>query len=289
MTIASRCHVIIFAMTLLSCAHVIAQSDYRYTYKPRRTYVHADELGGGFDLTVYDMDEYVRANYWTWESREKDSNRNESVSYVLHTNFDRADHSNFLARLEEAGVRRIPKDPRPEGREYPVGTILGYGSDDDSVSHTFYALPTNAVRRRIHALTREFAAALWAEHPDGREVTTQVWEKITVPARTIDLNKLIKHAKEYVGKRVRVTGFYHSEFECSSLSAARGERGLWLNGGPRTNDTWIEAEGTYSAHFLERSDLPTGGHGGGFLGELYATTNVRPLTATEIEKRTSNQ
>jgi hypothetical protein len=62
-----------------------------------------------------------------------------------------------------------------------------------------------------------------------------------IAAPKVAITNLLAHKKEFKGKRVEVTGCYHSFFECSMLSPHQGNNStdsLWI-------DTWVHVKPEY--------------------------------------------
>ena len=119
------------------------------------------------------------------------------------------------------------------------------------------------------------------------EVTLLKTEGDDQPCVATTLEELLAHPEKYHGRRIRVTGYHHTEFEHSSLSAGlasirKYKESVWLGGishfaKPEDvfshNDVFITVEGTFTAG--ER------GHLGLWAGEIDRLT--------KIEKRNTEQ
>jgi hypothetical protein len=114
-----------------------------------------------------------------------------------------------------------------------------------------------------------------------REITLLKTQGDDQPCVNLSLQELLADPKKYHGKRVRVSGYHHSEFEHSSLSAGpdsirRYNESVWLGGMshfakpeqvPAHNDAFITAEGTFTAG--------QGGHMGLWAGEIGRLTKIQ--------------
>ncbi|MDP0491424.1 MAG: hypothetical protein Q7Q71_10275 [Verrucomicrobiota bacterium JB023] len=120
-----------------------------------------------------------------------------------------------------------------------------------------------------------------------RETETRKLEGETVPPKALDFATLLKSPKDFDGKRIRLTGFYHGEFEGSSFAATKAEvrdykKALWLGGmssfaDPKRisgqYDIVLTVEGTF--------ELGPGGHMGLWMGELVRVTESKPTGAEQ--------
>lgn len=112
--------------------------------------------------------------------------------------------------------------------------------------------------------------------PAKRKSVSSTVEGETVPAMAVTFESLLRAPEKYDQKRVRLTGYWHHEFEGSNFGPAKGsdyKQSIWL-GGPSTfadpkliqnlNDADIVAEGTF--------EKGPGGHMGLWPGELSRLT-----------------
>ncbi|MDD2708552.1 MAG: hypothetical protein PHV34_11120 [Verrucomicrobiae bacterium] len=117
----------------------------------------------------------------------------------------------------------------------------------------------NPKRAKLHKLILAFLDQVAPKAK--RNTTTETTEGDLQPALEVKLNSLFINPVKYHGKRVRVAGYYHGEFECSSFSAGRGgsdrtadDRSLWLGGSSAfakeadvkiPNDSWLQVDGVF--------------------------------------------
>jgi hypothetical protein len=115
----------------------------------------------------------------------------------------------------------------------------------------------------------------------ARQTVTTTIEGDFEPARTVTVAQILKNPARYNGKRVRITGYYHAEFEDSNLSDRRSNE--------ITTSLWVDAQST----FAKKGDLDwpedgrvtidgcfmkgPGGHMGAWPGELQRVTRVISL------------
>ena len=106
---------------------------------------------------------------------------------------------------------------------------------------------------------------------------------------------LLKTPNEYSGKRVRVLGHYHGEFEGSHFSRTKEkepdyEHAFWLGGHsvfvdsekfPKINDTFIVVDATFEPQ--------SHGHMGLWMAELSRVTALRKATKKEVEQAGADQ
>jgi hypothetical protein len=111
----------------------------------------------------------------------------------------------------------------------------------------------------------------------------------------LDFATLLKSPKDYDGKRIRLTGFYHGEFEGSSFAATKAgirayDKALWLGGmssfaDPKKisdlNDATLTVDGTF--------ELGPGGHMGLWMGELVRITESKPTKAEAGAGKAANR
>ena len=269
-------------------AMALGKEAFCYTYEPSPGYSHAKQCGGGFLLGVYDLGEELWAEYYPYGEVHDDGGQTcKTIDYGFRSEIDRPFFSALASNLVAVGVHTLEQPPMETN--CTVQTSLTSRVGGKEVHVTFYTPPTTGVQKVVHDLARAFGKDLWQSYPQGTSVTTQIWEKTTAPAREVELDYLLSHPKEFLRKRVTVVGFYHSEFECSSLSTEPNKRGLWIRGPAPDVSTnsiqwvsngWMRATGTYDASFSERDDKPHGGHMGVFLGELVNVTEFKPLGKT---------
>ncbi|MGI9242171.1 MAG: hypothetical protein ACR2RV_15335, partial [Verrucomicrobiales bacterium] len=163
------------------------------------------------------------------------------------------------------------------------GTIGWVKLDEESYSIT-------ATREAgVRVQWRKLLEDLLSRHaPRGkREITRRTVEGEVVEPQIIDFPTLLKNPKKFDGKRVRLAGFYHDEFEGSSFATSKREignydRALWLDGASTfadpsrvsdLNEVHLTVEGTF--------ELGPGGHMGLWMGVL---TRVTESKATEPDQ-----
>lgn len=150
----------------------------------------------------------------------------------------------------------------------------------------FYTPPTSPHRKSVHDVMLQFARRMKIDQPQDHQKATTNTEGDRQPARAVSLAEVLAHPDKYHGKRVSVTGFYHGEFEGSSLAvdefASRKrayERSVWRGGVSSfadraaitdRNDTWLRVEGV----FLRGP----GGHMGLWPGVLERITQIEPIS-----------
>jgi len=150
----------------------------------------------------------------------------------------------------------------------------------------FYSRPRSPLRKAVHDVILQFARRMGIDRPRDRQKAITITEGDRQPARAVSLAEVLAYPDKYHGKRVSVTGYYHGEFEGSSLavdavaSRQRGyDRSVW-RGDISTfadqsvikdrNDSWLRIEGV----FLRGP----GGHLGLWPGEIDRITRIEPIS-----------
>jgi hypothetical protein len=117
----------------------------------------------------------------------------------------------------------------------------------------------------------------------------------TIATVAVTFDDLLKRPAEYAGKRVRVLGHYHGEFEGSHFSRSKEtepeyEHAFWLGGYSafvdsekfsKINDTFIVVDATFAPH--------SNGHMGLWKAELSRVTAIRKATKQEVEQAGAGQ
>jgi hypothetical protein len=192
----------------------------------------------------------------------------------------RADYALLLKRAHDLPLKGL--DPKKEGDDATrsFGTIKLEG-----VYHKVTAKPDIEIRKQW----QRFLDNLISEHApmEKREITRRTVEGETVTPKVIDFPTLLKSPKDYDGKRIRLTGFYHGGFEVSSFAATKAGirdygKALWM-GGPSSfsdpkrisdrNDVTLSVDGTFN--------FGRGGNGL-WMGELVRITESKPTKAEQI-------
>ena len=131
-------------------------------------------------------------------------------------------------------------------------------------------------RAKLHALIFAFLDEVAPK--ETRQTMSRTIEGDFVPARPLTFEELLREPNKYDGKRVRVVGFYHGEFEGSTFGPSKKaiyEGSVWLDN-PSTfakpanvrlsNDTYNTIEGTFEAG--------PSGHMGGWPGAIVRYSKV---------------
>jgi hypothetical protein len=168
-------------------------------------------------------------------------------------------------------------------------TAASFGSIDmASRQFRVSASPDTEVRKIWQSLLDAFLK----KHTAGKlQKTTKTIQGETAPPTDVSFAQLLKNPQAYDGKRIRITGYYHGEFEGSSFATSKAEienykQAVWLNGGSafanpanldERNNRVLTVEGTFT--------FGDGGHMGLWMGEISRTTYAQPtdLQATEAE------
>lgn len=174
-----------------------------------------------------------------------------------------------------ADVRAFPMETLREKRDDPehrsTGSITIEGKE-----HEILVPLGEAQRAAFHTLIASFLDEVVPEAK--RKFTSRTVEGDLVPARPVTFEMLLKAPKKFDGKRVRLSGFYHHEFEGSNFGPTKDagyKKSVWLGGDSmfsgsdnvnRPNDAFITVDGTFSAG--------PGGHMGLWPGSLDRVTRV---------------
>lgn len=146
----------------------------------------------------------------------------------------------------------------------------------NGTNHHFNAGPTEPNRAKLHTLILAFLDEVAPKA--SRKITTRTIEGDLVVAHAVAFETLLGTPEKFDGKRVRLTGYYHAEFEGSNFGPRKNaacRQSVWLGGDStfatpanikRLNDTFITAEGTF--------DSGPGGHMGLWPGELHRVTRL---------------
>ena len=176
----------------------------------------------------------------------------------------------FLAAIRALPLKTLDsKEPRANETE---GTY-GWLTLDDS-DHAISARLHDPNRVKLHTLVLTFLDEIAPKA--SRTTTTRTIEGDLVPARAVSFAALLRNPQPFDGKRIRLTGYYHGQFEGSNFGPTKRadyQESVWLGGVStfatsgsvkRLNDTFITADGTF--------DLGPGGHMGLWPGELTRLT-----------------
>jgi len=268
------------ALTLSSAP---AQADFRFyvfdeTKNEKLHYEFAQ------DITVYDFESQLPRFVYSTGYRVYGINQDQFTftTEQYAGDLSRADYAALIKRARELPIEGLDTKKKDEGATGSFGWINLDGKD-----HTVTATPDLKVRKQWQS----FLDKLISDHApvEKREVTKRTLEGETVAPRVLDFATLLKSPKDYDGKRVRLTGFYHGEFEGSSFAATKAgirdyDNALWLGGtsgfaDPKKisgiNDATLTVDGTF--------ELGPGGHMGLWMGELVRITASKP---TKAEGRT---
>lgn len=192
--------------------------------------------------------------------------------------------SELVQALLAAKVFDLASEPKPTTTEYFGNLDVRINTREARTS--FYSPPHSSSRRAIHEVMLKFAKRMKIDQPTDPAKATTVTEGDHQPARTVKLADVLAHPDEYHGKRISVVGFYHGEFEGSSLAidqaASRGldfNHSVWRSGASTfadksaindRNDSWLRIEGI----FLRGP----AGHMGLWPGEIVRLTRIEPVS-----------
>ena len=182
--------------------------------------------------------------------------------------------------LRDGCLNHLPQTEK-QGQTYFFGWFtLGADSLEDTREWYFRDTPHSKYRHDLHEQLIRFVEARIGEHPEGLGISYIHLQGDDQPAVEVALQELAQHPNVYDGRRVRVSGYHHAEFEHSSLSEDPAhindyDHSIWLGGVsgtakpthvPHTNDAYVKVEGTFSGH--------RGGHLGLWPGEVDRLTKI---------------
>lgn len=268
------------ALTLLSvCGSCFAQADFRF-YVFDETKNEKVHYKFSQDVTIYDFKSQEPRFVYSTGYQIYGINQ-EAFSFTTESYSGDLSRAKYAAILERA--RKLPLSGlNPKKKDGEAAGSSGWITLDGK-DHTVTAVPEREIRKQW----QRFLDALIAEHAPAksREVKSRTIEGETVKPKTIDFATLLKRPKDYDGKRIKITGFYHGEFEGSSFAATKDDirnydKALWLGGAStfadserisELNDITLDVEGTFK--------LGPGGHMGLWMGELVRLTQSQPTKA----------
>lgn len=194
------------------------------------------------------------------------------------------EQSELVQALLAAKVFDLASEPKPTSTDYFSSLDVRINTREARTS--FYSPPHSPSRKAIHEVMLKFAKRMKIDQPTDLAKATTVTEGDYQPARVVKLADVLAHPDEYHGKRISVVGFYHGEFEGSSLAidqAASRRRddnhSVWRSGASTfadksaindRNDSWLRIEGI----FLRGP----AGHMGLWPGEIVRLTRIEPVS-----------
>lgn len=197
----------------------------------------------------------------------------------------RTEQEELVQALLATNVFGLTNEPKRDSTDY--FSSLDVRIEKREARTSFYSQPKSSLRKGVHGVMLQFAHRMKIDHPENTAKATTITEGDRQPARSVRLAEVLAQPENYHGKRVSVTGFYHREFEGSSLGVDEASsrkqgfvRSVW-RGGVSTfadrsaindhNDSWLRVEGV----FLRGP----GGHMGLWPGELVRITRIEPISA----------
>jgi hypothetical protein len=280
------------SLLILACSTALAgaSDNFRYyvfddTKTANVSYTVENDLSGFIDDSDNTIQVSIDSSYGIGGCALKSFTYREEPDawhYVSH-----ADYERVLAFARGIDLHKLVSSP---------STMCSLGwLEFDGVQHNFNNPLDDPTRKKFHTALLALVDQIVPRH-ERKFVTTTI-EGDFEPARTVTVAELLKHPARYNGKRVRITGYYHSEFEDSSLYDKKGDpmfHALWVDGASSfarekdlqwTDDGHVIMEGC----FIQGPD----GHLGGWPGELQRVTRVvsldpplpPPLPADQSSKR----
>lgn len=282
------------AVLLLACACPArnGRADFRF-------YVHdetkTEKLHYVFvqDITISDFDSQLPRFRYSTEYRVFGINQDEFTFTTedFAGELSRADYGAAIDRARKLpldGLKSKSKDGEPTGSS---GWITLDGQD-----HAVEARPEEASRKQW----QRFLDAVISEHApiQDRIVKRRTLEGETVAPRVVDFATLLRNPEQYAGKRIKLTGFLHREFEGNSFASTKDairsyDQALWPGGvssfaDPNRvsgfNEVELTADGTVRDSGLNDRTLTVegsfepgrAGHLGLWMGEITRITDTKP-------------
>jgi hypothetical protein len=224
------------------------------------------------DITFYDWSsEDPRLMFYT-EYRVSGINQKE-FSFTTER-FEAPIPRNKYNELIESAKMLPTKELKDSGKSLSSGWITLNGK-----KYQLTASPDTEVRKQWQGFLNDLLTQ--CAPVEKRKKSTRTIEGEVVEPVTITFAQLLENPAKFDGKRIRVTGFYHGEFEGSSFASSAKDisnydKALWLGGDssfadpknvPRVNDSTLTIDGTF--------ELGPGGHMGLWMGELSRVTEIK--------------
>ena len=271
----------IFFLIATGARVVLAQADFSYEVFDE-TKTDRVNFEFGQDLTVYDFGDvegcpkgprvHFSTQYRIYGVAEP------SFSYT-EERFDkhvpRQPYEIFLQSIRRQPLNKLDTNP---GKLQHGATSPGWIKLDDREIR-MSAPRGNPDRESVHALVMGFYDGI-APLID-RTITRRTIEGDFVPPRLVSLKELLSNPKEFDGKRIRLSGYYHHEYHCSNLtldpkSRRDPKQGVWIDSAStyadskrfdETNDAYVNVEGCFTAG--------PGGAWGSWPGSIERVTEFR--------------
>lgn len=230
----------------------------------------------GNDYVVYFYHEYVAGSIApTVRSLDFDNENRRKATYE--------EQAALTRKLLDAGVFTLATEPTKDNADY--AEVLDVRINRREARFYFYTPPTRGKRKVIHDIVLGFARQMKVDQPNDIKKATTITEGDRRPPQDVRLVDVLAAPAKFHGKRISVVGYYHGEFEGSSLSVSErasrahdDKKSIW-RGDPSTfagdhairdkNDAWIRVDGV----FLQGP----AGHMGLWPGEIVRLTRIEVL------------
>lgn len=195
-----------------------------------------------------------------------------------------AEQAELMQSLLVAKVFELASETKTASNDYFGNLDVRVGTRETRLY--FYSPPESPRRRAVHDVILRFAHKMKIDQPTDPATATTITEGDLQPALAVKLADVLADPGNYQGKRISVVGFYHGEFEGSSLSIDQAtsqkreyKHSVWRSGASTfadhslindKNDSWMRVEGI----FLRG---PTG-HLGLWPGEIIRLTRIEPMS-----------
>ncbi|WP_193213613.1 hypothetical protein [Luteolibacter marinus] len=234
------------------------------------------EMIYGVEVTTFD---FQGPRFHFHSTTSVDGLKQERVTFTTEQfsgNLPREEWEKFLS-----DVRKLPLKPLTEGKkENTRGHVILDGKEYPLIA----GLGTEA-RKAWQKFLDEFVHRFPSDYSTGR--TTSTLEGESVKPLEVTVDEVIRDPGKFEGKRIRVTAFYHTEFECSHFVQRAADsndirKGIWFTSVSSfakpgefelENDHRVVVEGTFSSRPGSR------GHMGAWVGGLILVTSIKSSPA----------
>jgi hypothetical protein len=270
----------IILVLLATCLTCMAQADFRFCGfdDTKNEYLDYTVIQ---DITVYDRSSEDPCLMFYTEYRV--SGINQKAFTFTTERFEAPIPRNKYDEFIESAKKLPTKELKDSGKSISSGWITLNGKQ-----YQIIASPDTEVRKQWQSFLNDLLKK--CAPVEKRKKSTQTIEGEVVEPVTITFTQLLENPAKFDGKRIRVTGFYHGEFERSSFASSAKDiinydKALWLGEDSsfadprkvsRTNDSILTIDGTF--------ELGPGGHMGLWMGELSRVTEIKKAEQNDAGK-----
>ncbi|MCA1658545.1 MAG: hypothetical protein LC627_04520, partial [Verrucomicrobiaceae bacterium] len=195
----------------------------------------------------------------------------------------REEQAKLCRELIEAGVFELTSESWNE--KSPFSSRLDIRINRREARYSFNSPVLSKRRKAVHRVMLRFAQRMHIDQPSSKKEATTMSEGDFQPPRKVSLADVIAKPATFHGKRISVVGYYHWEFEGSSLSVNE----LASRSHDFRNSIWRDEVSTFSrdaaVHYKRNGWMAVdgiflrgpGGHLGLWPGEIVRLTRIEPL------------